>query len=121
MRAVSFSPGSKLLAAAGDARAIALYDHQSGEQVAHMTGHAAWITTLSWSHTGEYLLSGSLDGKIKAWSVDRKECVATQSETDKTIWAVRWLPKRDGERGQRFAAAGGNCGISFYREASGSG
>ena len=58
VRAVAFSPGGKLLAAAGDARIIALYDHASGEQVANFTGHSAWITSLDWSHTGEYLLSG---------------------------------------------------------------
>ena len=58
MRAVAFSPGGKLLAAAGDARVIALYDVASGEQVGILSGHAAWITSLDWSHTGEYLLSG---------------------------------------------------------------
>ena len=58
VRAVSFSPGGKFLAAAGDARIIALYDVQSGEQFANFSGHAAWIMSLSWSFTGEYLLSG---------------------------------------------------------------
>jgi superkiller protein 8 len=58
VRAVAFSPGGKLLAAAGDARIIALYDYVSGEQVANLTGHRAWITSLHWSYTGEYLLTG---------------------------------------------------------------
>ena len=58
VRAVAFSPGCKLLAAAGDSKVIALYDVLSGEQVANLTGHAAWIFSLDWSDTGEYLLSG---------------------------------------------------------------
>lgn len=58
IRYVAFSPGGKLLAVAGDARIIALYDVISGEQVAILTGHDAWITSLDWSFTGEYLLSG---------------------------------------------------------------
>lgn len=58
VRAVAFSPGGKLLAAAGDSRVIVLYDTSSGEQVAHLSGHSAWILSLDWSHTGEYLLSG---------------------------------------------------------------
>ncbi len=58
IRSVAFSPASKLLAAAGDASIIALYDVHAGEQVANLTGHAAWILSLDWSHTGEYLLSG---------------------------------------------------------------
>lgn len=58
VRAVAFSPGGKLLAAAGDSKVIILYETSSGEQVANLAGHAAWITSLDWSDTGEYLLSG---------------------------------------------------------------
>lgn len=58
VRAVAFSPGGKLLAAAGDSKVIVLYDTMSGEQVANMSGHAGWIMSLAWSSTGEYLLSG---------------------------------------------------------------
>lgn len=55
---MSFSPGGKLLAAAGDSKIIALYDVSSGEQVANFIGHGAWILSLDWNSTGEYLLSG---------------------------------------------------------------
>ena len=58
VRSVAFSPGGRLLAAAGDSKLIALYDVSSGEQVANLTGHASWIFSLDWSDTGEYLLSG---------------------------------------------------------------
>ena len=58
VRAVAFSPGGKLLAAAGESKVIALYDVLSGEQVAIFAGHGAWIFSLDWSNTGEYLLSG---------------------------------------------------------------
>lgn len=134
VRAVAFSPGCKLLAAAGDAKVIGLYDVASGEQVANLTGHGAWIFSLSWSDTGEYLLSGSVafdiyhspklmangrafDGKAKVWSIDQRACVATHTETDKTLWSVKWLPKIG--RSEGFATAGANRSISFYREATG--
>ncbi|KAL8650507.1 MAG: hypothetical protein Q9210_003782 [Variospora velana] len=134
VRAVAFSPGCKLLAAAGDAKVIGLYDVASGEQVANLTGHGAWIFSLSWSDTGEYLLSGSVaydiyhspklmasgsafDGKAKVWSIDQRACVATHTETDKTLWSVKWLPKIG--RSVGFATAGANRSISFYREATG--
>jgi len=117
VRDIAFSPGGKLLAAAGDARIIALYDYISGEQIANLTGHGAWITSLSWSHTGEYLLSGSLDGKVKVWSVEQRTCVAMHSESEKALWCVRWLPKTD--RTERFVTAGSNCSIAIYREATG--
>ncbi|RQM04551.1 hypothetical protein DH86_00004409, partial [Scytalidium sp. 3C] len=72
VRTVAFSPAGTRLAAAGDSRVIALYDTQHGEQVANLTGHAAWVFSVDWSDTGEYLLSGSFDGKAKVWSVDRR-------------------------------------------------
>ena len=58
MRTVAFSPGGRLLAAAGHSKVIALYDVSSGEQVANLMGHGAWVMSLDWSDTGEYLLSG---------------------------------------------------------------
>ncbi|KAI9829750.1 MAG: hypothetical protein M1819_005987 [Sarea resinae] len=117
VRTVAFSPGGKLLAAAGDSRVIALYDVSSGEQVANLTGHAAWILSLDWSDTGEYLLSAAFDGKAKVWSIDQRVCVATHTETDKTLWSAKWLPKTG--RSEAFATAGANRSISFYREATG--
>ncbi|OCT51526.1 Meiotic recombination protein rec14 [Cladophialophora carrionii] len=123
VRAVKFSPGSKLLAAAGDARIISLYDPNSGEQVANLTGHAAWITSLDWSHTGQYILSGSLDGKVKVWDIERRVCVATHGESDKGLWAVMWLPKGETSveraKAEKFVTVGSNKAISIYREATG--
>lgn len=59
----------------------------------------------------------AFDGKAKVWSIDRRECVATHTETDKTLWTVKWLPKTG--RSEGFATAGANRSISFYREATG--
>lgn len=57
VRSVAFSPGGKILAAAGDSRVIVLYDTSSGEQIANLSGHSGWVLSLSWSVTGEFLLS----------------------------------------------------------------
>lgn len=118
VRAVAISPAGTRVAAAGDAGIIAIYDTKHGEHVGNLTGHSSWITSLDWSDTGEYLLSGSMDGKVKVWSIERSVCVATHSETDKALWAVRWLPKTG--RSEMFCTAGANRSISFYREATGS-
>lgn len=117
VRAVSFSPGGKLLAAAGDSKTIALYDPLSGEQVTNLTGHGTWIFSLDWSSTGEYVLSGAFDGKAKVWSIDQRTCVATHAGSDQTLWSVKWLPKTG--RNEGFATAGASRSISFYREATG--
>ncbi|KAI9780851.1 MAG: superkiller [Geoglossum umbratile] len=118
VRTIAFSPDGKLLAAAGDSKIIALYDAASGEQVANLKGNAAWVFAVDWSDTGEFLLSGAYDGKARVWSVTQRECVATHTETDKTLWSVKWLPKQAG-MSERFVTAGANRSISFYREATG--
>ena len=129
VRALAFSPGCKRLAAAGNAGIIALYDMEHGEHVGNLTTPStrpAWITSLDWNDTGDYLISGSLDGKVKVWDVARGVCVATHSETEGALWSVKWLPKTERAlvpglgRGEMFAAAGASRSISFYREATGS-
>ncbi|KAI1354223.1 WD40 repeat-like protein [Xylaria sp. FL0043] len=117
VRAVAFSPAGTRLAAAGDSGIIAIYDTKHGEHVGNLTGHTAWITSLDWNDTGEYLLSGAFDGKAKVWSIERSACVATHSETDKALWAARWLPKT--VRNEMFCTAGVNRSLTFYREATG--
>ncbi|KAK3344269.1 WD40-repeat-containing domain protein [Lasiosphaeria hispida] len=128
VRTVSFSPGGKKVAAAGNAGIIALYDMANGEHVGNFStpsDRPAWITSLDWNDSGEYLLSGSLDGRVKVWDVIRGVCVATHSETDGALWCVRWLPKNERalapgmSRGEMFCAAGKSRSISFYREATG--
>lgn len=119
VRAVAFSPGVSRLAAAGDAGIIALYDLNHGNHVGNLTGHDAWIMSIAWNTTGEYLLSGSFDGKVKVWSMERQACVATHSETDKALWSVQWLPRLQVSKPDMFVTGGSNRSLTFYREASG--
>lgn len=49
--------------------------------------------------------------------MDTKACVATQSENEKPVWSVKWLPKIGKSEG--FATVGANRSIAFYREATG--
>lgn len=60
----------------------------------------------------------AFDGKAKVWSTETKACVATHSETDKALYAVKWIPKGPGI-GEGFVTAGANRRICFYREATG--
>lgn len=128
VRAVAFSPGCKRLAAAGNAGVIAIYDMDHGEHVGNLTAPSsrpAWITSLDWNDTGEYLLSGSLDGKVKVWNVAQGVCVATHSETEDALWSVKWLPRSERvlapgmSKAEMFCAAGASRSLSLYREATG--
>ena len=75
--------------------------------------------SLSWNWSGEFLLSGAYDGKAKIWSVERRECVATQTESEQCLWCVAWLPKAAAARNETFVTGGAGRTLAFYREASG--
>lgn len=100
---------------------------QSGEVVANLSGHSAWVMSLDFNSTGQYLLSGAFDGKCKIWDVETRACVATHGESEKGLWSVKWLKRAKeqqgtgigGIRGDLFAVAGAGRAIYFYREASG--
>jgi superkiller protein 8 len=77
--------------------------------------------SLDFNHSGEYLLSGSFDGKAKIWSVESRTCVATHGESDGVIWSGKWLPKQAVRGAEMFAIAGKGGAIAFFREASGGG
>ena len=69
---------------------------------------------MPWS--GLSVVRRAFDGKAKVWSIEQRTCVATHTETESTLWSVKWLPKVG--RSEGFATAGANR-ISFYREAIG--
>ncbi|KAI5819409.1 WD40-repeat-containing domain protein [Pyronema omphalodes] len=118
IRSVKFSPGGKLLAVAGDSMTISLFDVASGDLVNNLTGHSAIVFSVAWNPVGDHVISGSVDGKVKVWSVDTFQCVATQNEASLGIYSVQTIPKGSGI-GDGFIAVGANKSIYYYRESAG--
>lgn len=124
IRTVKFSPGTHYLAVAGDAKFISLYNVVSNEHVSDFKGHDGWIFSLAWSSTGEYLLSGSYDGKVKVWSMETMSIGNTQTENSSPILCVAWLEKGWGQgviggKNKGFVTVGEDKAIRWYREAGG--
>lgn len=114
VRAVSFSPASEALASVGDSRVIVLHDVRTGEQIASLTGHSSVITCVDWNQTGELLVTGSLDGRVKVWHVARNECVGTFTENvGHKIWCVKWC-KMGTNKLEGFVAGGSEKILRFY-------
>ncbi|CCG84807.1 protein of unknown function [Taphrina deformans PYCC 5710] len=114
IRTVQFSPRSDLLAAAGASCGIAIFDVKTAEQVALLQGHSHEITTLAWNGSGELLLTGSVDGKVKLWHLGRKECVGTFTEGNgHKIWCVRWC-KIGPQKAEGFVVGGSEKVLRFY-------
>lgn len=69
VKAVTFLPGGRA-ASAGDDFAIEVWDLETGESLARLTGHTNQIAALAVSPDGATLASASWDRSIRLWSLD---------------------------------------------------
>ena len=73
---ISFSHDTRLIAStcmspnSDDAGSILVWDMKSCEQIACLSAHTHWITTLCFSPCGQFLVSGGRDGKVYVWCVN---------------------------------------------------
>ena len=83
---ICFSTDSRLIASTcssattDNAESIIVWDMESGEQIACLSEHTNWVTTLCFSPCGRFLASGGEDGTVYVWDVDTWQQV--QSYTD---------------------------------------
>ena len=74
-RPIALSPDTHLIASTSasdttdDADAIVVWDVESGQQIAYLSGHTGWVTTLCFSPCGQFLASGGEDGTVYVWDV----------------------------------------------------
>ena len=72
---ISFSPDTRLIAFTcsasdtDDAESIIVWDMESGEQIACLSAHTNWISTLCFSPCGQFLASGGEDSTVYVWDV----------------------------------------------------
>lgn len=93
IRSLRFSPSGDILAASydsGNFGNISLYDTRFGELVGNLTtpshsssakasinAHEGWIFAIDFNETGQLLVSGGFDGKLRVWDTETREREST--------------------------------------------
>jgi WD40 repeat protein/serine/threonine protein kinase len=94
---VTYSPGGKWIASAGDDGSIRLFSAGTGQLVRILVGHAGSVSALSWSPDGQILASaGSEDKTIRFWNAEAGQLLRTSRLQADNLEVVPWSP--DGKK-----------------------
>ena len=74
---VSFSPVGNQLAYVTAIDAVTISDVDTGEQIAHLTGHTAPVHSAIFSPCGQDLATATLDNEVQVWDIHNKTHVMT--------------------------------------------
>ena len=96
---MQYSPDGQLLAVASSI-GVWLYDTETYQERALLTGHTEIVTSVCFSADGRILASGSGDGTIKLWDVATDTLQRTLTSLGSFVMSVRFSPD-----GQTLASA----------------
>ena len=60
-------PTPPLAVSGGEDDAAWIWNTIDGSEVAHLTGHTDSVVAVAFSHDGEYVATGGLDGRVRVW------------------------------------------------------
>jgi WD40 repeat protein len=89
-KALGYSPDGRTLAGTGeDLAVIDLWDSQTLERTARLSGHTALVYSAAFSPDGRLLVSASSDRTVRVWDVPTGQCVAVlRGHTDEVLTAT---------------------------------
>ncbi|KAL4265690.1 WD40/YVTN repeat-like-containing domain superfamily protein [Pleurotus pulmonarius] len=95
---VAAHPTQPLAATGGEDDLGYIWNTSNGEVVAKLTGHTDSVTSIGFSHDGEMLSTGGMDGKVRIWRRVGKEHwktweFLTELQGPDEVMFLRWHPK----------------------------
>uniref|UniRef100_A0A1I7XP08 WD_REPEATS_REGION domain-containing protein n=1 Tax=Heterorhabditis bacteriophora TaxID=37862 RepID=A0A1I7XP08_HETBA len=91
-------PTMPLTLIAGDDRKIRYFDNSTGKLVHSAVAHVEGISSLAIDPNGLYLLSGSHDGSLRLWNMEKRVCLqeisAHRKKYDASVTCVAFHPSR---------------------------
>ncbi len=122
---VAWSPdGSRLASGSGrDAGELVVWDAHSGERhpawhplrgrgnagKSALVGHPGVVSALTWAPSGELVLSGGSDGRVRWWEVHSGQCVRVREAHQGAVQALKVSPD-----GSRLASCGDDGVINLW-------
>jgi WD40 repeat protein len=89
--AVSISPNGRYVALAGFfSNDIQIFDVMTQSRAYVLSGHTDSVWSLSWSHSGRYIVSGSSDTTAKVWDGSTGKLLLTYTKHGDDVRAVSW-------------------------------
>ncbi|KJH47052.1 Striatin family protein [Dictyocaulus viviparus] len=91
-------PTMPLTITAGDDRKIRYFDNNTGKLTHSAVAHVEGISSLAIDPNGLYLLSGSHDGSLRMWNMEKRVCLqeisAHRKKYDASVTCVAFHPSR---------------------------
>ncbi|HEX6480418.1 MAG TPA: XRE family transcriptional regulator, partial [Ktedonobacteraceae bacterium] len=97
-----------------DSGEIFVWDAHNGERVQALVGHPGAITALTWDPSGDLVVSGCSDGRLRWWEVQSRECLRVQEAHQGLVRALKVSPD-----GSTLASCGDDGVIVFCDMRSG--
>ena len=93
-RTSAWSPNGERVVTADEDGEIFIWDPESGEELLHLSGHEAWVNSVTWSPQGDRIASASDDGTARIWDATTGNQLASLDGHGGILGAL-WSPSGD--------------------------